>query len=64
MAEQSDKCESLEFMRGRARAEKGGVPDPGYAKQPTKAAADDATYTRPRPRPDPYNSPNERGSSD
>ena len=63
MADQADSCESLDPLRGRARAERGGVPDPGYAKQPPPAGAGEANPTRPSPRPDPYNSPQDRGKS-
>ena len=60
----ADKCESLDPMRGRSKAEEGGVPNPGYAKVSKTGADSDANYTRPKSRPDPYNSPNDRGKSD
>lgn len=57
----ADKDNSLDPMRGRVKAEAGGAPNPGYAKVSKTGADADADYTRPKPCPDPYNSPNERG---
>ena len=56
-----NKCESLDPMRGRSKAEDGGAGNAGYAKTPTKNWDENADYTRPKSRPDPYNSPNDRG---